>query len=145
MADNSPGHSHPQPLAASRAPSTAFALQTRKAHAKSYGGVSRPFPGRLPSESLPGGRLGGIFKLDLSDQFKVKTELAYSMTGAKTPGYHIRLHNVSVPVSFVYSPIEFVNIEAGAEVNLIIDATTNAAIDYASLFDKFDFGLNLGL
>ena len=96
-------------------------------------------------QPLPGGRLGGIFKLDLSDQFKVKTELAYSMTGAKTPGYHIRLHNVSVPVSFVYSPIEFVNIEAGAEVNLIIDATTNAAIDYASLFDKFDFGLNLGL
>lgn len=96
---------------------------------------------------LLGIRFGGLLAFAFDEEFKIKTELAYSMAGAKSDNIHLRLHNLSAPFLVVYSPAKWVNFEAGPEINFLLDVTMNGASngDYSSIFDKFDYGLDLGV
>lgn len=123
-----------------------------------YSGSGAPSP-----SSIVGFNLGGFVDVKIADKFHIQPELLYSTQGSKfnmtvpNGGTYYNTENtfklayLNIPVMFKYYAAEKFSLEAGPQIGFLVDSKLvvnvlgqSVSQDAKDLFDKIDFGFNLG-
>jgi long-subunit fatty acid transport protein len=123
-----------------------------------YSGSVAPSP-----SSIVGFNLGGFVDVKITDKFSIQPEVLYSTQGSKfnmtvfNGGTNYNTENtfklayLNIPVMFKYYAAEKFSFEAGPQIGFLIDSKLvvnvlgqSVSQDAKDLFEKIDFGFNLG-